>query len=33
MVAACVGDTTGRANWWIKASQAQEAKVPVVDAV
>lgn len=39
-VAACVGDATGRANWWICTSQAQEAKgsqrghgvVPTVEA-
>ena len=23
MVAACVGDTTGRANWWINISSAR----------
>jgi hypothetical protein len=31
--AACVGDATGRANWWDFHSQALKPKVPVEDTV
>lgn len=32
-LAACVGDTTGRANWWSSDSKRVKRKVPSEDAV
>jgi hypothetical protein len=32
-LAACVGDATGRANWWVVPPKRMKLQVPSVDAV